>query len=344
MQSEDFTNLPIPETLLEATRLYADLDFCTRFLASLRWKGEPICQHCGGIGASYISTRRIFKCKQCRKQYSVKAGTVFEDSPIGLDKWLVAMWMLANCKNGMSSYELGRNLGVTQKTAWFMLHRLRVVMRTGTFAKFSGEVEADESFVGGKAKNMHHEKKKRVIGDGRGSVGKTIVMGILERGTEYKDKYGDTKKTKSRVHANVVKDTSAAVLHNEIKSAVAPGANLYTDAHRGYRGLNEFYKHQWVDHAVKYVEGRVYTNGMENFWCLLDRTIDGTYVSVEPEHLLAYVDEQAFRFNERGGKDADRFVKALGQVGGKRLTYHSLIGSPCGIESADPLRGGPRAD
>lgn len=338
--TEDFGNLPVPETLLEATRMYADEEFCIRTVVAMRWGKEPICHHCGGVGAWYITTERIFKCKQCRKRYSAKAGSIFEKSPISLDKWLVALWLIANSKNGISSYELGRHLGLTQKSAWFVLHRLRLVTQAGSFEKMTGEVEADETFVGGKAKNMHYERRKRVIGDGRGSVGKTIVMGILERGREYVDKNGEVKKTTSRIKANVIKDTTAPVLQGEIAKTVEPGTSVYTDAARGYDGLIENYEHAYIDHALKYVEGRISTNGCENFWCLLDRTITGTYTNVAPSHLPAYVDEQAFRFNERGLKDGGRFVKMMKSISGKRLTYDDLTGQ----ETREPLRGGGRAD
>ena len=205
-------------------------------------------------------------------------------------------------------------------------------MQTGTFEKLSGTVEADETFIGGKEKNKHNDKKLKA---GRGSVGKTIVMGLLERGEENR---------KSRVAVNIIPNTSREVLHGEIEAVVAPGSEVMTDAARGYQGMSEEYKHQFVDHAVRYVEGKVSTNGIENFWSLVDRTIGGTYVSVEPEHLLAYLDEQAFRFNERGTNDTGRFLTVLSQVAGKRLTYRALIGNPQGIDSPDPLRGGPRAD
>lgn len=346
MDTTETIDLTAPKTLLKATRVYSDLDYCVRVMAAIRWKGEPICPHCGGVGATYISTRRIFKCKirECRKQFSVKAGTIFADSPIGLDKWLIAIWLLASCKNGISSYELHRDLGVTQKTAWFMLHRIRVAMQTGSMEKFDGEVEADETFIGGLAKNMHKDVRERKI-TGTGGSGKAVVLGLLKRGEAYTDKRGAAKKSMSKVKATVVADRKGATLRAEVAANVVEGSAVYTDSYAGYRDLNGTYDHRFIDHAVTYAENQVSTNGLENFWTLTKRTIKGTYVSVEPEHLEAYLDEQAFRFNERDlSNDGARFVKLLSQVSGKRLTYRELIGDPQGIDSPDPLRGGPRAD
>lgn len=304
-----------PKTLLEAIRYFADLDVATDYFAKARWPEGPVCPTCGTMDERhyYLKTRRVWKCRECKKQFSVKVGTVLEDSPIGLDKWLPAMWMLVNCKNGISSYELARDLGVQQKTAWFMLHRIRLAMRTGTFEKLSGQVEADETYVGGKARNMHKSKRDEKI-SGRGASGKVAVMGLLERHGE--------------VRTKVVLDTKSRTLQVEVRENVEPGSEIHTDALRSYRGLDPEYVHNVVDHAEKYVDGHVHTNGLENFWSLLKRGIKGTYVSVEPYHLFRYLDEQAFRFNEREGEDRDRFSKALGSVAGRRLTYSELTGKP----------------
>ncbi len=255
----------------------------------------------------YLKTRRVWKCRSCKKQFSVKVGTIFEDSPLGLDKWLPAVWLIANCKNGISSYELAKDLGVQQKSAWFMLHRIRLAMQTGTFEKLSGQVEADETYIGGKARNMHKSKREQKI-QGRGASGKVAVMGLLERHGE--------------VRTRVVPDTKSRTLQVEVRENVEPGSEVHTDALASYRGLDPEYVHNVVDHAEWYVDGHVHTNGLENFWSLLKRGIKGTYVSVEPYHLFRYLDEQAFRFNEREGQDADRFSK----VAGRRLTYRQLTG------------------
>ncbi len=302
-----------PKTLLEAIRYFADLDVATDFVARLRWPEGPVCPKCGVLDEKhyYLKTRRVWKCRACKKQFSVKVGTIFEDSAIGLDKWLPAVWLIANCKNGVSSYELARSLGVTQKTAWFMLHRIRLAMQTGTFEKLSGQVEADETYIGGKARNMHKSKRAEKI-KGRGMSGKVAVMGLLERHGE--------------VRTKVVPDTRSRTLQVEVRENVEPGSEVHTDALKSYRGLDPEYVHNVVDHAEKYVDGHVHTNGLENFWSLLKRGIKGTYVSVEPFHLFRYLDEQAFRFNEREGEDSDRFAKTLGSVSGWRLTYSELIG------------------
>ncbi len=302
-----------PKTLLEAIRYFSDLEVATQHVAATRWPDGPVCPACGLVDEKhyYLKSRRVWKCRSCKKQFSVKLGTIFEDSPIGLDKWLAAMWMLANAKNGISSCELHRAIGVTQKTAWFMLQRLRLAMQQGSFEKLSGEVEADETFVGCKAKNMHKKKREEKI-QGRGASGKMIVMGLLERHGE--------------VRAKVVPDTKKKTLHVEVRENVEPGSDLYTDALKSYEGLDPEYVHQVIDHAEKYAEGKIHTNGLENFWSLLKRCFNGTYVHAEPYHLFRYLDEQAFRFNERESEDADRFTKTLGSVAGRRLTYLELTG------------------
>ncbi len=302
-----------PKTLLEAIRYFADLDVATEFVAALRWPDGPVCPKCGLVDPKhyFLKARRVWKCRSCKKQFSVKVGTILEDSPLGLDKWLPAVWLIANCKNGISSYELAKDLGVQQKTAWFMLHRIRLAMQTGTFEKLSGEIEVDETYIGGKARNMHKSKRAEKI-TGRGMSGKVAVMGLLER--------------HGKVKTQVVPDTSSRTLQVEVKRNVEPGSEVHTDALRSYRGLDAEYIHNVVDHAERYVDGHVHTNGLENFWSLLKRGIKGTYVSVEPYHLFRYLDEQAFRFNEREGQDADRFSKVAGSVAGRRLTYRQLTG------------------
>lgn len=302
------------KTLLEAARYFADPDVAHEFTVRMVYPDGVFCTHCGTVRTPYSirsRNRRLFRCKDCGKDFTVKVGTIFEDSPLGLDKWLVAIWQIANCKNGISSYELSRALGVTQKTAWFMLHRIRLAMRTGSFKKLAGFVEADETFIGGKESNKHESKKLK---QGRGAVGKAVVAGLLERG--------------GGVRAKVVPNTSSATLHQNVRENVYAGSALFTDAHAGYQGLGAEYVHAVVDHAVEYVrEHVIHTNSLENFWSLLKRSIKGTYVSVDIAHLDAYLDEQAFRFNERKGNDTARFEKTLSSVVGKRLTYKELIGS-----------------
>jgi len=309
---EDATKLP--KTLLEAIKYYSNLDVATMTLSAIRWPNGVECPRCHSKEKhSYLTTRRIWKCRSCRKQFSPKVGTIFEDSPLGLDKWLTAAWMLSGDKNGISSYELHRGLGVTQTTAWFMLHRIRLAMQTGTFAKMKGHVEADETFIGGKARNMHKHLREEKI-TGTGPVGKTIVLGLLERKGHVRVKVTSTRKKKP--------------IQEFVKEHVELGSNLYSDALKSYEGLDSEFAHQVIDHAEKYVEGQVHTNGLENFWSLFKRCINGTYISVEPFHLFRYLDEETFRYNERKDEngDAGRFEHVLRNTCGRRLTYKELTG------------------
>ena len=304
----------LPTTLQQAIRFFSDDLTCVKFIASRRWvDGKAICPRCQSNNNTFMESRKVWQCKnkECKKQFSVKVGTIFEDSPIGLDKWLTAVWLITSAKNGISSYEIHRSLGVTQKTAWFMMHRIRAAMENGTFEKLSGNVEVDETFIGGKAKNMHKAKREKVI-QGRGSVGKTAVFGALER--------------KGRVLAKVIERTDRETLHTEVKNSIEKGANLFSDEWLSYRGLDSDYIHQVINHSIEYVKDNVHTNGIENFWALLKRTLKGTYVSVEPFHLSRYLAEQTYRFNERKLNDKERFLGVLKAVSGKRLTYQELIG------------------
>lgn len=306
-----------PRTLLEAVTYFADQDVALAFVANLRWPNGPTCPKCEGTNIAFLETRKLWKCRACKKQFSVKVGTIFEDSPIPLSKWLPAMWLIVNCKNGISSYELARDLKVTQKTAWFMLHRIRLAMQTRDFNKMNGEIEADETYIGGKARNMHKGKHKRVI-KGTGGMGKVAVSGLLER-------HGPDKKH-STVRAEVVGSVRKGILHERIRDNVEAGSALYTDALKSYEGLDGEYVHGVIDHAETYVKGKIHTNGLENFWSLLKRGIKGTYVSVEPFHLFRYLDEQTYRFNNRKDNDSGRFLQAAASIVGRRLTYKALIG------------------
>ncbi len=303
-----------PSDLRNAIVYFNDVEHCREFMVELRWPdGKVKCPRCGSEHVLWIAKERVWKCygKHDHAKFSLKTGTIFEDSPIALEKWLPAAWLIINCKNGISSYELARDLKVTQKSAWFMLHRIRLAMQSGTFEKLSGEVEADETFIGGKARNMHVAQRKRRI-TGTGTKDKTAVMGILERG--------------GKVRTVVVPNRRRSALQGEIRKHVEAGAALYTDALLSYNGLEGDYAHQVIDHAVQYVDGRVHTNGLENFWSLLKRSISGTCISVEPFHLFRYLDEQSFRYNERKSTDAERFVTAMKQIVGKRLTFDELTG------------------
>ena len=306
-----------PKTLLDAVKFFSDYENCRSFMVEARWPdGKVKCPTCGSEHVTYMQKTRRWKCysKHARPQFTLKVGTIFEDSPISLEKWLPTVWLLANCKNGISSYEVARALGLTQKTAWFMLHRVRLAMRTTVFGKPGGEVEVDETFIGGKARNMHLDRREKAI-TGTGGKDKAAVLGFLRRGGE--------------VRAEVVPNRKKRTLQGMVRGQVAPGAAVYTDALASYDGLESEFAHQVVDHAVEYVRGRVHTNGLENFWSLLKRGIKGTYVSVEPFHLESYLDEQAFRYNNRDNEevgDTGRFRAALAHIVGKRLTYDELIG------------------
>jgi transposase-like protein len=305
-----------PNTLQEAIIYFSDPDRSFQAALNLRFpNGVVSCPRCGSEKHSFIKTRRIWMCYGCNKQFSLKVGTIFEDSPLGLDKWMCAYWLLCNSKNGISSCELARSIGVTQKSAWHMLHRIRKTLHEDSHLKLgggSGEIEADETFIGGKARNMHVGKRQRRI-TGTGTKDKIAVMGILERG--------------GKVRTTVVANRKKHALQSEVRKHVEAGSALYTDALLSYEGLASDYAHKVVDHAVEYVNGRIHTNGLENFWSLLKRGISGTYVSVEPFHLFRYLDEQSFRYNNRlGMNDRTRFEAAMQNVAGKRLTYAELIG------------------
>jgi len=303
-----------PSDLRNAIVYFNDVEHCREFMVELRWPdGKVKCPRCGSEHILWIAKERVWKCygKHDHAKFSLKTGTIFEDSPIALEKWLPAAWLIINCKNGISSYELARDLKVTQKSAWFMLHRIRLAMQSGTFEKLGGEVEADETFIGGKARNMHVAQRKRRI-TGTGTKDKIAVMGILERG--------------GKIRTVVVPNRRRSALQGEIRKHVEAGAALYTDALLSYNGLEGDYAHKVVDRAVQYVDGRVHTNGLENFWSLLKRSISGTYISVEPFHLFRYLDEQSFRYNDRKSTDAERFVTAMKQIVGKRLTFDELTG------------------
>ncbi len=306
--------MELPHTLQQAIVYFSDADRAFEYALNLRFpNGVVACPRCGSEKHSFVKTRKLWHCKGCKKQFTLKVGTIFEDSPLGLDKWMCAYWILTNSKNGVSSCELARSIGVTQKSAWFMLHRIRLTLKDDSTVKLSGECEADETFIGGKARNMHVAKRQRRI-TGTGTKDKIAVMGILERG--------------GQVRTSVVPSRRKPVLQAEIRKHVEAGSALYTDFLLSYDGLASDYAHQVVDHAVEYVNGRIHTNGLENFWSLLKRGIHGTYVSIEPFHLFRYLDEQTFRYNNRKNMDDQaRFELAMGNVAGKRLTYNELTGA-----------------
>jgi len=304
------TQIEAPTTLLQAVSYFADQDRAFNFVKGIRWPDDRIaCPRCGQLEPSFLATRRIWKCKGCKHQFSLKVGTIFEDSPLGWDKWVPAVWLLANSKNSVSSHELGRALGVTQKTAWFMLHRIRDAMETGSFARLSGIVEVDETYVGGLAKFMHKDARSKLTGTG--GTDKAIVQGARHREA-------------GQVRATVVEATDAATLQGTVRSWVEPGSAVFTDQHVSYRGLEVDYAHKTVDHSREYVSGIVHTNGIENFWSLLKRALKGTQTHVDRAHLDRYVTERTFSYNHRDDSDLTRLRVAIAGANGHRLTWAQL--------------------
>jgi transposase-like protein len=316
-----------PKSLQEAILYFAKPENCREYLVARRWPdGNVVCPRCGSKNVLFLEKYNRWHCREKHKapQFTLKTGTIFEDSPLGLDKWLTAMWMLCNCKNGVSSWEIHRSLKVTQKSAWFMLGRLRLALQdTASGGKLgspnSAPVEVDETFIGGKARFMHRAKRERMSSDGgmQGGHGKTVVMGLLERG--------------GRVKATVIPHRKQNLPEMIVREMVAPGTEVHTDEFSGYYNLKDGYVHKVINHLEGYVKENVHTNGIENFWACLKRGIGGTYIAVEPFHLFRYVDEQAFRFNNRATRDnplndSDRFDAAVRQIVGKRLTYKELTG------------------
>lgn len=218
-----------PKSLIEMIRYFSDADVCVEFVASLRWLDGVTCPHCESKNVGFLKTRRIWKCRGCRKQFSVKTGTIFEESPIALDKWLMAIWLVVNCKNGISSYEISRDLKVTQKSAWFMLHRIRLALRNGSWEKLGGTggpVEIDETFIGPNPRKMHSDRRLKMKTADNGYAEKSIVVGMLDR---------DTRQVRAKLIPNVKRET----LQKEVLDRVGFGATVYTDGWPGYDGLKK---------------------------------------------------------------------------------------------------------
>jgi transposase-like protein len=307
------------KTLQDAVVYFSNPDNALDYMANKLWPNGVTCPTCGRKDVVFLKNQRKWQCKSTHKkrQFTAKVGTIFEDSPIPLEKWLPVMWMLSNCRNGVSSCEIARTIGVTQKSAWFMLHRIRLAMQNGSIMKLGGSgspVQVDETFIGGKARNMHKHKAEKMKWYGSNKV---VVAGLLEKD--------------GKVKTQVIENRSMRTLQTLVKDHIEAGATLHTDDFYGYWGLYKDYIHEIVNHAETYVHGKVHTNGIENFWSLVKRGLHGTYISVEPFHLFRYLDEQSFRFNNRkDGKveitDRERFDIALSGVAGKRITYQHLIG------------------
>jgi transposase-like protein len=310
-----------PKTLQAAVVYFSNPETAFAEMVKFRWPdGIVKCPTCGSENVYFTKSRRIWECKEkhAKRQFSVKVGSIMEDSALSIDKWLIAVWLITSAKNGISSYELARAIGVTQKSAWFMLHRIRLAMQEDG-GRLCGHVEVDETFIGARSRNMHKDKRRRMgMSKGRGGLGKTAVMGLLNR-------HGADGH--STVRMEVLRNgLTKGVVQGKVRDHVELGSTVYTDDFGSYRGLSAEYIHGVIDHAEKYVDGQVHTNGLENFWSLLKRSLKGTYVSVEPFHLFRYLDEQAFRFNSRKMADASRFARAAAAVFGKRLTFNALTG------------------
>ena len=317
-----------PKTLQDAIVYFSDKDRAFAYALNYRWpNGLVVCPRCGSERHSFMKSRRVWECYGCKRQFSLKVGTIFEDSPISLDKWMMAAWMLSNCKNGVSSYEIASSIGVTQKTGWFMMHRIREAMKDEPTAKLGGTeggaVEVDESYMGGKARNMHKSRRLKIqkelskVAEWKQTTvnGKTAIMGMFDRNSR-------------EVRAKVVPNTRRETLQTEILNGIHHGSRIYSDQAVAYDNLKANYIHETVNHAAEYVRGQVHTNCLENFWSLTKRNLAGTYVAVEPFHLDRYLDEQMFRFNNRQNvTDSQRFNKVLSQVAGRRLTYAELSGA-----------------
>jgi transposase-like protein len=300
------TSEPKFRTLVDVQKRFPDEQSCRDYLESVRWGGKPVCVHCGSTEKMYrIQNGKLLKCSACRRPFSVKVGTIFEDSALPLTKWFYACWLISAHKKGISSCQLARDLGVTQKTAWHMLHRVRLSMQTNSFDKpLSGTVEADETYIGG-----------RRVAQGSGKTGrgtdKTIVFGMAQRG-------GD-------VRSMPVPDVTGQTLKSIINNNVEKGAKIMTDHFSGYSGLIKDFAHRRVSHLKKtYVNGEIHTQNIENFWGLLKRGILGIYHHTSAEHLHRYCSEFEFRHNTRKIDDGERFTSVLHRSAGRRLTYQQL--------------------
>lgn len=306
-------DIPGPKTLIEAVAHYSDPDVAHATMTGFRWPDGVTCPRCGSGEHYFVKTRRVWQCKSCKRQFSVKLGTIMEDSPLGIDKWLTAMWLVANAKNGISSHEIGRALGITQKSAWFMAHRIRHAMKARTLEKLAGTVEVDETYIGAKADRMNKAARRRWEARKEaepGTAGKTAVYTAVERD--------------GRAIARRIPDASRRTLHDAIAKTVEPGATIYTDENASYDRLAG-YNHAAVNHSAgEYVRGDVHTGHADNYHSLFKRCVRGTWVNISPQHTNRYLVEQDFRYNERKGNDGERADKVAGRVGGKRLTYRQL--------------------
>ena len=296
-------------------KAFPDNETALKHFEGVHWKNGAFCPYCKGARVMHFKDGKTYKCSDCRKRFSSKTGTIFEDTKLGMHIWFGAMWLLLNRPKGIASTQLAVDLDITQKSAWFVLHRLRYASRTRSFNRpLAGEVEADETYVGGKARNMSKERRERTV-NGTGGAGKTIVIGVIERGG------GGTP---GEVRAMTIPDTKTRTIQSVVRGHVAPGTTLMTDSAVAYVGMPE-YTHETVNHfAREYARGPFHTNSIEGFWSLFKRQYHGTRHWISPKHMNAYLDEACYRFDRR---ETDRTVRVddlLTRVAG-RITYGTLI-------------------
>lgn len=299
------------DSLFDLMDAFPDEQSCVDHLRAIRWRDGEFCPHCGASRIMHFADKKTFKCSDCRARFSIKVGTIFEDTKLPLRKWFMAIWLITNHPKGIASTTLAKDLKITQKSAWFVLHRLRHAAATKSFnAPLKGDVEADTTYVGGKEKNKHASDRK---GGTQGGSGKAVVLGMIERDGE--------------MRAAHVPDGKAKTLQGVIRKTVKPGSALLTDEDRAFVGLDKDYTHLAVNHSAgEYVRlgGFVHTNSIESVWALLKRQIIGIHHWVSPKHLDRYVQEMTWRFNRREAAVTDRMNDLFGCVEG-RLTYKALI-------------------
>lgn len=306
---KQFNSLP------DLFKAFPDDATALRHFESIHWRDGAFCPYCKGKRVMHFKDGKTHKCSDCRKRFSIRTGTIFEETKLGMHIWFGAIWLLLNRPKGIASTQLATDLAITQKSAWFVLHRLRYASRTRSFSRpLAGKVEADETYVGGKRANMHKARQEKI---GVGGDGKTIVMGVMQRADD---------DNPAEVRAAKIRNTAVATIQGVVRENVALGARVMTDAAYAYRGLNGDYIHEYVNHARgEYARGDVHSNSIEGFWSLFKRQYHGTHHYMSPKHLDRYLDEACYRWNRRDTHKSERVDDLLERVAGLRLTYNELI-------------------